>query len=285
MKPTQLDESQLRHPWEKTIFIASVVLNLTVMVGAVMMVKTAHGWLKDHPLLAKNAKYLQTLALAAVFAPPAIVFIRNRRRGFIRGNSVRLSKDQIPEIYNILERHCERLGMNDVPELYISDSAIHEPIRAFSTWKHDFIVFSRRSLERKPDKFPDILAFMIGRELGRIRLGHTSWWYEMALAYVIKIPYLRNPMTQAQTFSHDRYGAFLAPDGIRGLVIQACGRRMLQNLNIEDYLNQVRGYGGFWEMLADITKETPHISYRIRALLKAGLMQPVSDLHLSVRRS
>jgi hypothetical protein len=47
----------------------------------------------------------------------------------------------------------------------------------------------------------------------------------------------------------------------------------------------VRGYGGFWEMLADITKETPHISYRIRALLKAGLMQPVSDLHLSVRRS
>jgi hypothetical protein len=279
MKLAQINESQLRHPWEKTIFIASVVLNLALMVAAIVLVDTAHNWLKDHPILAKNAKQLQALALAAVFAPPAIAFIRNARRGFIRGNSVRLSKDQIPEIYNILESHCERLGMNNVPELYVSDDAIHGPIGAYTAWKHDFIVITRHFLERKPERIPDVLAFMIGRELGRIRLGHTRWWYELVLAYVIKIPYLRNPMTQVQTLSHDRYGAFLAPSGIRGLVVEACGRRMLQSMNLEDYLNQVREYGGFWEMLANMTKRRPHIAYRIRALLNAGLLQPVPDLN------
>jgi hypothetical protein len=278
MENALLNESQLRHPWEKTIFVVSVVLNVALMVGAVIMVKTAHDWLKDYPFIAKNTKQIQALAIAAIFALPAIALIRNNRRGFIRGNAVRLSNDQIPEIFNILEGHCKKLGMDYVPELYVSDGAIHEPVQAFSTWKHDFIVITRHFLERKPGRIPDVLAFMLGRELGRIRLGHTKWWYEMILAYVIKIPYLRNPMTHVQTLSHDRYGAFLAPGGIRGLAVQACGRRMLQSMNLEDYLRQVREYGGFWEMLANMTKSRPHISYRIRALLNAGLLKPFPEL-------
>jgi hypothetical protein len=152
MKPALINEWQIRHPWEKTIFIASVVLNLALMVGAIVLVATAHDWLKDHPIL-------------------------------------------------------------------------------------------------------------------------------LVLAYVIKIPYLRNPMTHVQTLSHDRYGAFLAPGGIRGLVIEACGRRMIQNVNLEDYLRQVREYGGFWERLANMTKGRPHIAYRIQALLNAGLLRPVPDLN------
>jgi hypothetical protein len=278
MKNALLDESKLQHRFEKPIFIASLVLNLALMIGAVIAVRSAHGQLKDFPLIEKSAKQLRVFAIAVVFAPPAIALIRNFRRGFVRGNSVRLSKDQIPEIYNILEKHCKRLGMNYVPELYVTDNAIREPVQAYSVWKQDYIVFNRTFLERKPGGISDVLAFLLGRELGRIRLGHTKWWYEMILAYVIKIPYLRNPMTQVQTLSLDRYGAFLAPDGIRGLVVQAVGRRMLPTVNLEDYLEQVREYGGFWALLANLTKSSPHVSYRIRALFYSGLLHPVPDL-------
>jgi hypothetical protein len=110
MENALLNESQLRHPWEKTIFVVSVVLNVALMVGAVIMVRTAHDWLKDYPFIAKNTKQIQALAIAAIFALPAIALIRNNRRGFIRGNAVRLSNDQIPEIFNILEGHCKSWG-------------------------------------------------------------------------------------------------------------------------------------------------------------------------------
>jgi hypothetical protein len=267
------EESSLRHPWERTIFIASVVLNLAIMVGAFFLLRTAHAWLEDHPVLDKSVKYVKGLATAAVFAPPALVFIRNARRGVVRGNAVRVSKDQIPAMYAILEEHCRRLGIERMPALYLSEDAIHESAKAFSAWKHDYIVLSPHFLERSPERIRDVLAFLIGRELGRIRLGHTSWWYELVLAYVLRIPFLQNPMTQIQTLSHDRYGAFLAPNGIRGLVIQACGRRSLENVNLNDYLRQVREYGGFWAFLSSVKETRPHVSYRIKALLDTGLLR------------
>lgn len=269
----KVEEARLRHPWEQPIFIASVVLNVGIMLGAFLLLRTAHDWLADHPLAEKGVKYVTGLAAALAFAPPAIVLIRNARLGLVRGNAVRLSRIQIPQIYGILEEHCRRLELDQVPALYLSDEAIDEPAKAFSVWKHDYIVLTPEFLERDPERVRDVLSFLLGRELGRIRLGHTTWWYELVLAYVIRIPYLRNPMTHIQTLSHDRYGAYLAPHGIRGLAVQACGRRILSQLNLPDFVRQVHEHGGFWTILSSIHETRPHVSYRIRALLDAGLLQ------------
>ena len=65
----------------------------------------------------------------------------------------------------------------------------------------------------------DAMAFILGRELGRIRLGYTRLWKEILLTYVLRIPYLNIPITRVRTYSCDRYGAFLAPAGVRGLII------------------------------------------------------------------
>jgi hypothetical protein len=265
-------DSGLEHPWEKTIFIASVVLNVAIFFAAFLLLRSGNDWLNSHPLLAKSVDYVKGLAVAMVFAPPALVLIRNVRRGLVRGNAVRLSKVQMPEMFAILEKHCRRLGIPVAPALYVTDHAIHEPAMAYSAWKQHYIVFTEDFLELETEKVRDVLGFLIGREVGRIRLGHTSWWHELMLAYVIRIPYLKNPMTQVETLSHDRYGAFLAPDGIRGLAIQACGRRLLPGLNLNDYVRQVREYGGFWEGLSNMLESTPHVSYRIKALIDAGFL-------------
>lgn len=267
------EESGLRHPWERTIFLASVMVNLGIMVGAFFLLRTAHDWLREHPLVAKTLKHVELLATAAVFAPPAIVLIRNARRGSILGNTVRVSRQQIPEMYDMLERYCRRLGLEHVPDLHVSDQAIRQPAHAYSVWRQEYIVITQHFAEPALDVNRDVVAFMLASELGRIRLGHTRWWYELALAYVIRIPYLRNPMTQVETFSHDRYAAFLEPGGVRGLVAQASGRRMLQAVNVQDYLDQVREYGGVWAFLSNLTKSTPHVAYRIKALWKAGLLE------------
>jgi hypothetical protein len=267
------EEAGLRHPWERAIFFGSVLLNLGIMVGAYFLLRTAHDWLREHPLAAKTLKHAEVLATALVFAPPAIVLVRNARRGLVLGNTVRVSKQQIPEMYAVLERQCRQLGLDQVPDLHVSDAAIKQPAHAFSVWRKEYIVITQHFAEPTLDINRDVVSFMLASELGRIRLGHTRWWYELALAYVIRIPYLRNPMTQVEIFSQDRYGAFLEPGGVRGLIAQASGRRMLQAVNVEDYLDQTREYGGVWAFLSNLTRSTPHVAYRIQALWKAGLLQ------------
>ena len=67
-----MDESHLRHPWEHTIFLGSMVLNLGIMAGALLLLRTADVWLQSRPLLNQTLKYVEALATAALFAPPAI---------------------------------------------------------------------------------------------------------------------------------------------------------------------------------------------------------------------
>jgi hypothetical protein len=275
----RLNESTFRHPLEWPIFFASLAVNIGLMAGAVLLVVYGADWLKDHPLVAGRVKELRALAIAAVFAPPAIAVIRNIRRGFVRGNSVRLSPDQIPLIHELLENHCHRLGIDPLPDLYIGDKVIAPPAQAFSTWRHDFIVLNVRYIERKPEKSRDVLSFLLASEIGRLRLRHATWWYEMLLAYVINIPYLKNPINQVQILSHDRYGANLEPDFLPGLIILASGRRLLKQVTVEGFVNDAKNYGGFWAVLSNFIRLKPHTSYRIQALIKARLLDPDDYTH------
>ena len=96
MSSTPLDESQLRHPLEQPIFVASVVFNLILMAAALILANAGADWLAQHPFIHQNIKTIKMLATAAVLAPPAIVFIRNMRRASVLGNSVLLSREQLP---------------------------------------------------------------------------------------------------------------------------------------------------------------------------------------------
>ena len=272
MSSTPLNETQFRHPLEHPIFVVSVVFNLMLMVAAIILANAGTDWLAQHPFIHHNIKTIKMLATAAVLAPPAIVFIRNMRRASVLGNSVLLSRDQLPEIFELLEQHCKKLGDMPLPELYLTDRAVPAPSQAFSTWRQDSIALNARFIERKPAKSRDVLSFMIGRELGRLRLGHTKWWYEVLLAYMDKIPYARNPLTQVQTLSHDRYGAYLEPNALPGLLILASGRRLISQVRPETYLDNVRPYGGIWAVISDLPRKQPHISYRVAALVKADLL-------------
>jgi hypothetical protein len=75
------------------------------------------------------------------------------------------------------------------------------------------------------------------------------------------------------TYSEDRYGAFLAPEGLPGLIGVASGRLMLPEVNAPDYLKQVRLYGGVWARLVGLTEAEPTISDRIMALFDADLLK------------
>jgi Zn-dependent protease with chaperone function len=126
--------------------------------------------------------------------------------------------------------------MTQMPELYVSDKAISAPAQAFSAWKENYVVLGSTFLDAKLDEIQGVYEFLLGRELGHIRLGHTTWLDELLLAYVIRIPFLQNPIAMARTLSCDRYGAYLTKNCLRGLIVQSSGRRTLKLVNPEDYL-------------------------------------------------
>ena len=90
-------------------------------------------WCKTYPLLDKEISLIRVLAISGLVGIPLLVLNRNRRETSIRGNSVRLSNLQFLETYAILQNHCQRLGMTDVPELFLTGSSIEPYSNTFSS--------------------------------------------------------------------------------------------------------------------------------------------------------
>lgn len=265
-----IDESRLRHPLERTIFVGSVFFNFVLMGFAIALIFYEPAWVKAHPLISKEVALLRVLAVTALIGIPLLVLNRNRREASIRGNSVRLSEQQFPEIYAVLQNHCRRLGMTEVPELFLTGSSIQPFSQTFSSWRERYIVIHQIIFDIDDRKTMDVISFLLGHELGAIRLNHTAVWNEMLLTYISTLKWFRNPLERIRTYSRDRYGAALTPTGFRGLLIHATGRRLMDHVDIDDYLAQARRYGGLWSNVNIFFEPKPQVLTRMKQLRSAG---------------
>jgi hypothetical protein len=248
-----------------------VLLNVLIVIAAFFVFFEGADWLSTHPLLAKYRTHLKALGTAIILAPVGVTFLRNTRRAHVVGNSIPISPEQLPELYEIYMRQCRRLELNPPPELYFSNRALKEPSHAYASWKKEFVVVGSSFLQ--PDLKPmlPVLAFLMGRELGCIQLGHTHWVNDLLLAYTKKVPYLKNPLERVFTLSEDRWGAFLAPEGLLAFVAMASGRVILPSVNVSAYLQKVSKLHSLWLFLSNFTTDELPIATRLHALLDLGL--------------
>jgi hypothetical protein len=266
----RVDEAALRHPLERPIFFATVAANFLLMALAIGLIFYEPAWVKQHVLLDKYIGILRVLAITALIGIPLLVLNRNRRESVIRGNSVRLSEEQFPQIYAILQQYCRQLGMTETPELFLTAGGIAPFSVTYSSWRENYIVLHQVLFDIVEEKSIDVVYFILAHELGAIRLRQTAVWNEMLLTYVSAIRWLRNPLERVRTYSRDRYGAALSPTGFRGLLINAVGRRLMDHVNIEDYIQQALRYGGFWPSLNAFFEPKPQVFSRILQLRAAG---------------
>lgn len=266
-----VDEASLRHGSERAVFVLTLLLNVVLVVAAVALLRSGSEWLHRFMGADKVEKLLQATATALILAPFALTLTRNQRRSVFQANAVQLSSTQFPAIYDEYAAMCARLGVRNPPELYIAEGLITTPSTADSTWTTQFIVLNARYLDEKPETGRPVYRFLVARELGRVRLGHTHWLDELLLAYVMRIPLLRNPLLHARSYSHDRYAAVLAPDALRGLVVQATGRHMLAHIDVDRFLRQLRAVRGWRPRVVQLTDSLPYLAFRIQALDRAEL--------------
>ena len=117
----------------------------------------------------------------------------------------------------------------------------------------------------------DGLRFILGHELGHIRLHHVSLWYQIAVAYSERIPLLGPALSRLREYSCDRQGAHLSPLGATGLVLLASGRHTENIVDVGELVRQGEALRGFWVGLAQLPRSHPFTVRRLERLYRLGL--------------
>src|SRR5215208_2885310 len=270
-----MNSVQLRSPYEIPLYVVSVLVNLLIialiLVGTLLL-----GYLNalaGEPLSGPVVDVIRVAFLALLLLVPGLVLYRQLTRAGIRGSAVRLSRRQFPDIYAVKEDFVRKLGLKREPEIYLMSG--NGALNAFvaSTFGYDFVVIHSELFSNTYEKNKDALAFIVGHELGHLRLGHTRLWYQLSTAYVDRVPLLGGFLSRAREFSCDRHGAYLAPQGEEGLVLLTAGRYVYKQVDVEELLEQARQFRGFWPVLAQLPQSHPFAVRRLRSLYDLGFFE------------
>jgi hypothetical protein len=276
---TTLDLDRLRHPLERPVWVFSVALNTVICVVAVATAIRGGVWLfAEFPFLARYEGEIRAVALAAVLAPPLLVFARNSRLARVRGGSVKVSPTQLPLIHHRFQELCARAGVEVPPTLWVTDEAVNVWARSFSAWKREYVVLGYDVLEKDRAELQDVWSFLLAREIGRLALGHVTAWNEFLVSYVERLPWVHRPLRHVRSYSLDRVGAHLVPDGVRALIIRASGRRPLPTLNAPEQIRYALSIGGIWVRIANLVQEEALIAIRMQNLYRDGFFDLEKDL-------
>jgi Zn-dependent protease with chaperone function len=274
-----MDNLRLRDPHEVPLYVFSVLINLLIValivVGAVLL-----GFLNalaGDPLSGPMVEAIRVAFVALLLLVPSLVFYRQLTRAGIRGSAVRLSRRQFPDIYSLKEDFARTLELSRDPEIYLMSGNGTLNAFAASTFGYDFVVIHSELFSNTYEKNKEALAFIVGHELGHLRLGHTRLWYQLSVAYVDRVPLLGGFLSRAREFSCDRHGAYLAPWGEEGLVLLAAGRYVYKEVDVDELLEQAREFQGFWPAVAQLPQSHPFTARRLKALHDAGFFGAAAE--------
>ncbi len=184
----------------------------------------------------------------------------------IRGSSIKLGPDQMPEIYGRVVELSRRVGMAKVPDVYLRQSG--GLLNAFATrfGRANFVVlFSELVYACGNNR--DALDFIIAHELGHLHRGHLNLRWLIGPAFFI--PFLGTAYSRACEYTCDRYG-FQASDNpdlsLDGLCILAAGPQFAHAVNRSAFAAQDRDLNTAFMKLGEWFATHPPLALRLSAL-------------------
>ncbi len=276
--PEHSGEEWLRCPGERAALVLCVISNFVVLGAAIAIVLAGTAWLGTHPVLARHVDWIRAIVIAAILALPTTALVRQISFAATRGGAVRLSERQFPELYAQFLAASRKLGLEKVPELYMSRDVEGRVAIAHAIWRgRAVVVVNAEFVDEDWIEGLDWLTFAVAGALGAIRLGHTRWWVELLTVYARRIPGLRTPLLVKWTRSRDRCAAFVVPRGIRGLIVEAVGNHALPAVDVPAFVDQTERAQSFWERIATLYRKAPLLLTRARALYDEGFFDRARD--------
>ena len=261
---------RLRHPAEVPFFIFMVVLNVLIIV-AILQAAITLPFLPERIQDSGWGLAIRGALIGLLLLIPVLIIVRETQRASVRGTAVQLSRHQYGHLYRTADDFAHRLGLRRRPQIYLSNG--NGTLNAFAAQAtgHDYVVLSNELFTNLHRDNRDGLAFILGHELGHIRLHHVSLWYQIAVAYSERIPLLGPALSRLREYSCDRHGAHLSPLGATGLVLLASGRHTENEVNIDELVRQGEALKGFWVGLSQLPKSHPFTVRRLERLYRLGL--------------
>jgi|SRR5579872_2423948 len=267
----------LRHPLEIPVYVVCVLLNIVLAVVVVGLAVIELAPTPLHTLVIFSGGLRVALGLVLLLAAVvALLFIvgRQMNRAATRGNSVLAGGDEFPEIDAIKHEASELLGFSRPrePEIYVT--AGNGVLNAFaaSAFGHDFVVVHSDLFANTLEQNEKALRFIVGHELGHIRLGHTRLWYQLSIAFSSLVPLLGAYLSRLRELSCDRHGAWFEPEGADGLVLLTAGRYIYRQVQLPTLLDQARRNIGFWNTVVQLPLSHPLTLRRVRELSRLGMI-------------
>jgi Zn-dependent protease with chaperone function len=245
----------LVHEKEKIYFTISVVVSALIYIG-----------------LAVSVVGLFYVALGLLVA----VIAQGMLMGGIRGNSIRISPQQFPEIFAITEGLAQKMSVVPTPDVYIVQAG--GLLNAFATrfLGRNFVIIYSDVFELAYRKGESELAFIIAHELAHIKRKHLIW--RIVLMPAVFIPYLSTAYSRACEYTCDRFGAHFVPQGaMGGLLVLAAGKKLYQHVDSAAFESQVQSETGFWVWYAEIFSSHPNLPKRIQAVRQQIGAAPVTS--------
>lgn len=184
--------------------------------------------------------------------------------GQIRGNGVRISERQFPELMAMAKQHSRRLDM-EVPDVFVLQSG--GILNAFATrfLGRNFVILYSDVLALATQKGEKAVSFVLGHELGHVKRRHMT---RRALLYPAMIfPFLGSAYSRACEYTCDKIGNALEPEGsVDGLLVLAAGRDLYHQVDAQVYAEQRQTERGFFVRLAEILATHPNLTKRVAVL-------------------
>jgi Zn-dependent protease with chaperone function len=211
--------------------------------------------------------YVLMLFIGYLFAQSAFI-------SWVKGNGIRLSPEQLPDLYASYEACCARLGLSDRPEAYVlyGDGMLNAFAARFLG--RDFVVLLSGTVDAMAGH-PDGVNFYIGHELGHIRLKHLIGWKWRAP--VLWLPLLGAAYSRAREYSCDRHGAACcsSPEhAARALGALAAGPERWRDLHLAGFVAQGERTREFWMSFNELVNGYPWLCKRVQAVLQPKAAMP-----------
>ena len=194
------------------------------------------------------------------------LFAQSGLISYLKGTAVQVGSKQFPDLYSRVESSCRKLGVKEIPDIYL----LHGDgiFNAFATrfrGRNFMVLFS--DVVDALDTHPNAINFYIGHELGHIHRNHLFW--APVLAPGNFLPILGAAYSRACEYSSDMHGLACCPnveDACRGLSALAAGGKRFETLDIDEYVYQTAATGGFWMSFHELTASYPWLVKRMERL-------------------
>lgn len=188
-----------------------------------------------------------------------------------RSMSIRITKENFPEIYEIAKEYAIKLGMKEVPAVYlVQKNGVLNAFASFIPFKQYIELYADLvEVAYREHKDMDTLRFIIAHEIAHIYYAHAKLYYNYFILFANMVPILPMIASRAREYSCDRLGQKLSgSDGIDAMMTLTAGIHLYKQVDKENYIENAKSVKGLFVWCYNLASSHPVTSKRVLALHK-----------------